>query len=124
MRRLFFVWVACSIISLGSFGVLLAEDLRLGLPLPYSMPLAFAATLAVAVVVQLLAAALGPQKARVALRPQRQSEPVVAAEPIAAEAPAAVVEPAPAPSVRRTPPRTQGVVLLDLSRVGARRHAA
>jgi len=45
MKCLIGVWVLCSALCLGSFGVLLFEDRRLGVPVPYSVPLAFATML-------------------------------------------------------------------------------
>lgn len=120
MKRLLFICMFCSMISLGSFGVLLAEDLRLGLALPYSVPLAFLATLIVVAILQLLATAIWPQRTVVLDEAVRDPAPV--AEPVVAETPAAA-EPArvPPPGARRTP---QGVVLFDMSRVTARRPAA
>jgi hypothetical protein len=124
MKRVLFVWMLCSIISLGSFGTLLAEDLGLGLPLPYSVPLAFAATSIVAAMLLLLAAAILPQRAMVGREAVR--DPTPSRERMTAEPPAQSAEsaPVPPPAPRRTPPRTQGVVLFDLSRVPTRRHAA
>ena len=48
MKRIIFVWAVCLIVSLGSFGVLMFEDRHLGVPLPYSVPVAFASMLALA----------------------------------------------------------------------------
>jgi hypothetical protein len=124
MKRVIFVWMLCSIISLGSFAMLLAEDLGLGLPLPYSVPLAFAATSILVAMLQLLAAAISSQRT-IAGR-EAVGNPTPAAEWMMAKPSAQAVEPAPLPprAPRRTPPRTQGVVLFDLSRVPTRRQAA
>ena len=42
MKRLAVFAMVCSLLSLGSFAILVVEDRRLGITLPYSMPLAFA----------------------------------------------------------------------------------
>lgn len=42
MKRLSVFAMLCSLLSLGSFAILVVEDRRLGIALPYSMPLAFA----------------------------------------------------------------------------------
>lgn len=121
MKRVLFVWVLCSLISLASFGVLLAEDLRLGVPLPYSMPLAFAAMLTVALILQLLVAAVSSLTTMVARELLRERAPARA--PLGAELPVPATESAPV-AARCTPPKTQGVVLFDLARVRARRQVA
>jgi hypothetical protein len=46
MKRLIVFWMCCSLVSLASFAVLLYEDRRLGVPLPYSVGLAFATIVA------------------------------------------------------------------------------
>jgi hypothetical protein len=124
MKRVLFVWMLCSIISLGSFGTLLAEDLGLGLPLPYSVPLAFAATSILVAMLQLLTAAISSRRTIVGREAVR--DPTRSAEWMTAKSPAPSAEPAPVPppAPQRTPPRTQGVVLFDLSRVPPRRQAA
>lgn len=43
MKRFTAIWIICMIVSIGSFAALVAEDRQLGVPLPYSVPLAFAA---------------------------------------------------------------------------------
>ena len=45
MRRIAAVWAVCSLLLIGSFGVLMIVDRRAGIALPYSIPLAFAITL-------------------------------------------------------------------------------
>ncbi len=124
MKRVLIVWMLCSIISLGSFGILLAEDLGLGLPLPYSVPLAFAATSILVAMLQLLAAAISSPRTIVGREAIR--DPAPSAEWMMAKPSAQSAEPAPVPppAPRRTPPRTQGVVLFDLSRAPTRRQAA
>lgn len=124
MKRALYVWVWYSMISAGSFGVLIAEDLRLGLPLPYSVPLAFAAMLIVAALLQWLAARVAERRAIVGREAVRES-PAPPPE-VAIEAPVAAPDRAlvPAPPARRSGPATQGLVLLDLSRVRSRRQAA
>jgi hypothetical protein len=124
MKRVIFVWMLCSIISLGSFGILLAEDLGLGLPLPYSVPLAFAATSILVALLQLLAAAISSQRTIVGR--EAVGNPTPAAAWMMARPSAQSADPGPVPTraPRRTPPRTQGVVLFDLSRVATRRQAA
>jgi Na+-transporting methylmalonyl-CoA/oxaloacetate decarboxylase gamma subunit len=123
MKRVLFVWVLCAMMSLGSFGVLLAEDLRLGLPLPYSMPLAFAAMLIAALILQLLAALVWSLTRVVAREAVRERAPAPAS--LVAEPPAlATDQAAVSPPGRPRPPKTQGVVLFDMSRVARRGHAA
>jgi hypothetical protein len=96
MRRLTAIWCTCSVLLIGSFGVLLLVDRRAGIALPYSVPLAFAVTL-------LAASALF-----------MAGEALLARRPVRAIAPAA---PAAAPRIVKSTPRTapEGVVLLDLS---------
>ena len=48
MKRIAIVWGLNLLLLCGSFGVLLVEDRRLAVPLPYSVPIAFAATLLIA----------------------------------------------------------------------------
>ena len=115
MKRVLFVWIVCSIASLGSFGVLLLEDRRLGLPLPYSLPLAFVVMLAVVPMLQLLAATVWPQP-KIVIRPM--PEPVSPAA-VAVDTPPQRPEPVrtPAAATHRPGRAAQGVVLFDMSRV-------
>lgn len=48
MRKHMVVWTLCFFLMLFSFFVLLAEDRHLGVPLPFSLPLAFVAMLLLA----------------------------------------------------------------------------
>jgi hypothetical protein len=98
MRTFAAFWITCSLLSVGSFCVLLAEDRRLGVALPYSVPLAFAAALAVAPLLLLVA-----DRFRVRMPAESRIS-----------RPAARVHPT------RKPIGAQGVVLLDLSRATAR----
>jgi hypothetical protein len=110
MKRLLAVWMTCSALSLGSFGVLVYEDRRLGVSLPYSAPLAM---IAMAVLAPAAVALLEWVRGR---RPI-----VVQAEPI--------VKPRPAAAAAADPPRfrrrgAEGVVLLDASSFPSRVRAA
>ncbi len=123
MKRVLFVWVLCSMTSLGSFGVLLLEDRRLGLPLPYSLPLAFVITLTAGAMLQLLAATVWPAP-KIVMR--SVAEPLPAAEVAPAQSPMRQPEPARTPATVPPRPRraAQGVVLFDMSRVTVPRQAA
>ena len=41
MKRLIAIWLTCAAAAAGSFGVLMFEDRRLGVGLPFSLPIAF-----------------------------------------------------------------------------------
>lgn len=97
MRHLAAVWTVCSLLLIGSFGVLMIVDRRAGIALPYSVPLAFAITLVAAAALFTLGQAL------LARRPVRQAAPRARVE-----TPRTIV-----PRRPRTAP--EGVVLLDLS---------
>ena len=97
MRRIAAVWAVCSLLLIGSFGVLMIVDRRAGIALPYSIPLAFAITLLAASALFTLGQAL------FARRPTRQA------------APAPTVEAPRTNVVRRPRNAPEGVVLLDLS---------
>lgn len=97
MRRIAAVWAVCSLLLIGSFGVLMIVDRRAGIALPYSIPLAFAITLLAASALFTLGQAL------FARRPIRQA------------APAPKVEAPRTNVVRRPRNAPEGVVLLDLS---------
>ena len=103
MKRLVAIWILCSAISLGSFGVLMLEDRRLGVPAPYSVPAAFATML-------VAAPALFALVEWLRLRRPIVVAPVVADPPFRAAA-----------TRRRT---AQGLVLLDCSRAIAVERAA
>jgi hypothetical protein len=97
MKRIAAVWAVCSLLLIGSFGVLMIVDRRAGIALPYSVLLAFAMMLLAASALFALGQAL------LAHRPVRQ-----------AAAPARVATPRPIVASRpRSAP--EGVVLLDLS---------
>jgi hypothetical protein len=97
MRHIAAVWAVCSLLLIGSFGVLMIVDRRAGITLPYSVPLAFAITLLAAAALFTLGQAL------LARRPVRQ-----AARPARVETPRTIV-------ARRPRSAPEGVVLLDLS---------
>jgi hypothetical protein len=97
MRRITAVWGVCSLLLVGSFGVLMVVDRRAGIALPYSIPVAFAVTLLAA------AALFSLGQALLARRPVRQAAP-----PPRVEIPRTIV-------ARRPRTAPEGVVLLDLS---------
>jgi hypothetical protein len=104
MKIMAIVWALCSVLSLGSFGVLLLQDRRLGVPLPYSIAIALTALVALAPALLVLY-----EKAR-------GNRPIH----IGTIAPRA---PAPRATVR--PRAAEGVVLLDFSTpASSREHAA
>jgi hypothetical protein len=106
MTRLVALWMTCSLFALGSFAVLLAEDRRLDVPLPYSVPLAFASLMVIA-----LALLVVVEKLR-------------AERPVRVE----VVQPAPPPVPAEAIPRPRAIalgwVLLDFSRTTPSREKA
>ena len=97
MRRIAAVWAVCSLLLIGSFGVLMIVDRRAGIALPYSVPLAFAITLLAATSLFTLGQAI------LARRPVREAAP-----PLRVQVPRPVV-------ARRPRTAPEGVVLLDLS---------
>ncbi len=119
MKRVLFVWILSLAASAGSFGVLLAEDRKLGLPLPYTVPLAFLAMLIAGPVLQMMAAKVWPQP-RIVIRAAREA----AAATAASAEPTVAAAPVPTPPSARGRATAQGVVLFDLSRVNHRRRAA
>jgi hypothetical protein len=122
MKRVLIVWILCLAASAGSFGVLLVEDRKLGLPLPYTLPLAFLGMLVAGPILQMLAAKAWPQP-KIVVRPAIAPAPVTAASP----EPAAVTTPrvpVAVPATARARAAAQGVVLFDMSRVANRRPAA
>jgi hypothetical protein len=72
MKRILFVWTLCLLASFGSFGALLMADRSLGLPLPYSMPLSFAAMLVAGGLLQIVAASVWPRRPIVVAAPRPQ----------------------------------------------------
>jgi hypothetical protein len=94
IKRWVVAGVICSVLSFGLVCVLLLEDRELGIPLPISVPFAFA-------VVQVLAAAL--LLSWEIMRAQRHALPADA------------VGAAPIPRIRRRKGLAEGLVLLDYS---------
>jgi len=100
MKRLVSISIVCAVLSASSFGVLLLEDRRLGVPLPYSLPLC---ALALVVLAPLASALFEWARGR---RPI-----VVQVAPVAVVESAA--EPAASPFRGRRRRAAEGVVLLD-----------
>jgi hypothetical protein len=98
MKRIVSIWIMCIGLSLGSFAILVIEDRRLDLPVPYTVALAFASMLLLSVSVILLLHTAGD---RIAERRRLAGRAGVQAARAA---------------TRRT---VEGVVLLDLSHAGA-----
>lgn len=94
MKRWMVVGLICSGLSFGAVCVLLVEDRQLGIPLPYSVPLAFA-------VMPILAGGL--LRSWESLRAQRR---VLQADAVGA---------APLPRIRRRKPLAESLVLFDYS---------
>ena len=118
MKRLVVLWMLCTVLSAGSFAVLIVADRRLGVALPFSLPIAFAAMSALAPGLFALFEALRARRPIVVRdTPVRE---VVAAKPKDAAAPVANGR----RSARRTARRAQGLVLLDCSSFPARERAA
>lgn len=97
MRRIAAIWAVCSLLLIGSFGVLMVVDRRADIALPYSVPLAFAITLLAASALFALGQAL------------------CARRPVQHVAPAPTVEAARTIPSRRPRSAAEGVVLIDLS---------
>jgi hypothetical protein len=95
MKRIIVVWIVCCGLTAGSFAILVLEDRSLGVPLPYSVPMAFASMLAMA------SALLAVAQKLWARRPVRIIQ--------------VVPPPAVAPERRRPGRAAEGVVLLDVS---------
>jgi hypothetical protein len=103
MKFLSVVWSLSTVLALGSFGVLLLQDRRLGVPLPYSVGIAFTA------MAVLVPALFGLYERLRAKRPIR----------VRADAPTTA---ATRPASR---PRTaEGLVLLDFSTASSTRENA
>jgi len=120
MKRIIAVWSLCMLAALGSFGALLLEDRFLGLPLPYSLPIAFGATSVVGPLLLMMAAKMRPR--RVIVRSPAVAVSQLTAS-IEASAPQAI---APGFGHARRPVRAaEGVILFDMASVEAARvHAA
>ena len=102
MKRLVVIWIVCAVLSLASFGLLIAADRRLGVPSPYNVSLAL-----------FLVVAIAPAVFAV-FEWQRSRRPIVVqVTPIPQPAPAAAA-PVDQPRVRRAR-GIEGVVLLDCS---------
>jgi hypothetical protein len=99
MKRVLAFCAVCSLLSMGAFFLLVLEDRRLGIALPYSVPLAFAGMLLLTPVLHVLAKRV---PARVAPVTERTAAPVLFER---------------VPHPRRRP--AQGIVLLDLSTAAA-----
>src|SRR5688572_240355 len=96
MKRFIAIWIVCTAAAIGSFAAIVAEDRQFGVPLPYSVPLGFAA-------MQMLGAGLLAMAEHL-----RANRPVVVR----------VVERRTSAKARRLAHRhPQGSVLLDLSNV-------
>jgi hypothetical protein len=108
MKRIVVIFTFCSVLALGAFAVLLVEDRRLGVPLPYSVPLAFGTMLVMPVTPLMFSRKL-----------RTVSKKLMAHRPPAAPPPA---KPVVAPRVRRA--AAEGTVLLDFSRVKVSRGRA
>ena len=105
MKRLIAIWIVCASLSMGSFGLLIAADRRLGVPLPYSASLALFAVVAIApAVFAVLEWVRGRRPIVVHAAPVPEPEP----EPFRATSPAD-------PPRKRRARSIEGVVLLDCS---------
>jgi hypothetical protein len=100
MKRFAAIWILSSTFALCAFAVLLVEDRQLGVPLPYSLPIAFAVVLAIPVTPLLFSRKIRTRSKRL-LAQQR-----VRAQPLPPPAPA---------TVRPRRRQAEGVVLLDFS---------
>ena len=122
MKRLIAVWSLCMLAALASFGALLLEDRTLGLPLPYSLPLAFGATAVFGPLLLMAAAKIWPVRPIVVRAP---APVVVAALPGSADASRRSTVAAPFAHIRRPVRAAEGVILFDMASVeAARAHAA
>ena len=96
MKHLVLVFTLCCLFSVAAFGMLVAADRQLGLPLPFSIPLSFTAASIVAPALFALANAV------------RLRRPVILK---AAAAPSPITQPHTAAARRAA----EGVVILDFS---------
>lgn len=109
MKRVAIIWSLCSALSLASFAVLILQDRRLGVAVPYSLPLAF---FSMAVLAPALLALFEWFRSR---RPI-----VVHVEPVAPVAAAAsTAVPSSSGAATRRVRGAQGLVLLDCSSIAA-----
>lgn len=99
MKRCVAIFTLCSLFSLSAFAVLIAADRRLGLPLPYSVPLAFTVVSIAAPIVFAIANAV------------RMRRPIILKVTPVVQRPAAAGLPE-APAAHRP---AEGLVLLDFS---------
>jgi hypothetical protein len=102
MKRIVSIFTFCSVLALGAFAVLLVEDRRLGVPLPYSVPLAFGAML------------VAPVTPLMFSRKLRTVSKKLMAHQATSSAPAT---PTPVVTTRARRRTAEGTVLLDFSRV-------
>ncbi len=122
MKRLMAVWSLCMLAALASFGALLLEDRTLGLPLPYSLPLAFGATAVLGPLLLMAAAKIWPVRPIVVRAPAPAAVAQLPAPAGALRDPAVA---APFAHVRRPVRAAEGVILFDMASVeAARAHAA
>ena len=100
MKTIAALWGLSLTLSISAFGVMVAADRKLGMPLPYSMPIAYGSMLVIAPLIFLIANRV------------RSRRPI-----IMHITPAPMAEPQPARSAKTgpRPVRAEGVVLLDLS---------
>lgn len=104
MKAVLAFWTFCAALTAGAFSMLLLVDRRIGLPLPYSLPIACGLALALATLLLAIAERLRARRP-VRIAAVQQSTPPPAAVP-------------------RRPRPAQGVILLDFSRVAPRHRAA
>jgi hypothetical protein len=102
MKRIVFIFACCSVLTLGAFAVLVIEDRRLDVPLPYSVPLAFGAMLVVPVTPLMFSRKLRAVSKKLMAHRSPPTAPVPS-KPV-------VTKP-----VRRA--TAEGTILLDFSRV-------
>ena len=103
MKRFIAVWFVCAAASIGSFSVLLAEDRHLGVPLPYSVPIAFASMQIVGAALLGIAESLRAKRPIVVRVVERRRKTTRMGRPVGAHA--------------------EGSVLLDLSTLAPQGHA-
>ena len=113
MKRVVIAWILCTVLSLGSFALLVLADRRLGVMLPFSLPLAFAGVSALAPGLFALFEALRARRPVVVYQAPPREIPVERNR-----------EPSPLPADRRRRRMAQGLVLLDCSSFATRQRAA
>lgn len=119
MKRVLVALAVCSMLSGGSFAALILQDRYLDVPLPYSLPLAFASMLLLAPVFLVCFEKL---RARRPIRIEHLPAPRVRERHV--QAPEAPKPEAPAPMAQPRRAPVQGVVLLDFSSARPRREQA